>query len=337
MSRIDDADRQAQRAAERMALEKRQQEDRTKKRQEGESAFAKLVQQGQSQTKQTQQSRQTQNVAQQYAQATQHDEVTQPRGIVGEAIAQADEAHAKGTQDAARQQKLGKAFNERLKQAHAGEGERASEGRTRDAGREGMAAQGRTGDQQTSDVRAEARREDARMGRDSLSERGEAALAKGAQGGGAARGKGELKADQDGGGKGGSGGQSKDQQGGTNLGAGFRFNPALMAPVPVAKPKETVGSDRLRQLANEIAQKIVERVRVGTNAAGMAEFQIDLRSNVLSGMSIKVSGGNGKIKLAFSGGDKEVLKLLEQSAENLKTALGGRGLTLEELKIEERA
>ena len=133
------------------------------------------------------------------------------------------------------------------------------------------------------------------------------------------------------------GGGQKDQQGGsTNLGGGFRFNPALMAPVPVARPRENSGSERLRQIANEIAQKIVERVRVGTNASGAAEFQIDLRSNVLSGLSIKVSGGRGKIKLAFSGTDKEVLKALGESAEDLKQALGGRGLKLDELRIEER-
>jgi flagellar hook-length control protein FliK len=107
--------------------------------------------------------------------------------------------------------------------------------------------------------------------------------------------------------------------------------------VPVAKPKDTGPNARLRALANEIAQKIVERVRVGTNAAGQAEFQIDLRSNVLAGLSIKVSGGNGRIKAVFSGNDREVLKMLEEQKDGLKNALAGRGLKLEELRVEHRA
>jgi len=76
---------------------------------------------------------------------------------------------------------------------------------------------------------------------------------------------------------------------------------------------------------------------VGTNAAGNAEFQIDLRSTVLSGLSIKVSGGNGRIRATFAGSDREVLKLLEDNKDALKQALGGRGLSLEELRIEVRA
>jgi flagellar hook-length control protein FliK len=102
----------------------------------------------------------------------------------------------------------------------------------------------------------------------------------------------------------------------------------------VAKPRETSPSDRLRALAAELAQRIVERVRVGTNAAGKAEFQIDLRSDVLAGLSIKISGSAGRIRATFQTRDKEVKKLLETNAETLKKALTARGLTLEEMKIE---
>ncbi|MFL5320148.1 MAG: flagellar hook-length control protein FliK, partial [Myxococcaceae bacterium] len=87
-------------------------------------------------------------------------------------------------------------------------------------------------------------------------------------------------------------------------------------------------------IANEIAQKIVERVRVGTNAAGAAEFQIDLRSNVLKGLSIKVSTKQGKISMIFSGQDKDTLKYIEEQAAGLKESLTSRGLKLAELKFE---
>lgn len=137
----------------------------------------------------------------------------------------------------------------------------------------------------------------------------------------------------------GSGGDSKDQGGGEReaAAASFRFNPALMAPAPVARPRETATSDRLRQIANEIAQKIVERVRVGTNSTGAAEFQIDLRGNVLSGLSIKISAKNGKINASFKGSDKEVMKLLQENAGQLRTTLAGRGLTLGDVSFEDRA
>ena len=116
----------------------------------------------------------------------------------------------------------------------------------------------------------------------------------------------------------------------------FRFNPALMAPVPVATPKDSKSSEGARAIATEIAQKIVERVRVGTDRAGRAEFQIELRGDVLSGLSIRISAGNGKIQASFTASDRAVTKLLRKNADQLRQALGKRGLTLEELRIEER-
>jgi hypothetical protein len=120
------------------------------------------------------------------------------------------------------------------------------------------------------------------------------------------------------------------------MGPGFRFNPALQAPVPVAKTKEASGSERLRKVANELAQKIVEKVRIGTNAAGKTEFQIDLKGDVLAGLSVKVSAKNGKISAVFSGSNKDILKMIEEQGEALKAALGARGLTLEDFKTEDR-
>jgi hypothetical protein len=110
-----------------------------------------------------------------------------------------------------------------------------------------------------------------------------------------------------------------------------------MSPIPVAKKNETSRSEQLRRLAAEIAQRIVERVRVGTDASGIPEFQIDLRRDVLMGLSIRISAGGGVIRASFSGTDREALRLLRDNAEDLKQALGSRGLTLAELRIEDRA
>ncbi|HZH04443.1 MAG TPA: flagellar hook-length control protein FliK [Myxococcaceae bacterium] len=165
--------------------------------------------------------------------------------------------------------------------------------------------------------------------------RGQAQSDKASSAGGGGREAPKTKVGADGGGGKGKGGGSDSRD--NEAAASFRLNPALMAPPPIAQPKETGASARLRALANEIAQKIVERVRVGVNASGEAEFQISLRSSVLSGLEIRVSGSRGRIKALFSGTDREVLKLLEERKGDLRRALEGRGLKLEELKIEVRA
>ncbi|AKJ05824.1 flagellar hook-length control protein FliK [Archangium gephyra] len=299
MSRVED-DRQAQKAAERLVQEKRLQESKAKQRQEGESAFSKLVQQ--------QKSAQTQQPQQQN---------------LGKSVL-------------ARLQQEGKAGDLRGQQRQTGMSEgQVSGGRQSESP---QMTQARKQDQGVTQTRVESRAADAKDTSKALDERGEALdkdsdnAAMGVQ---ARREKGPIKADADGGGKG--GGDGKDKKDGAEAAASFRFNPALMAPVPVAKPKPTSGSERLRAIANEIAQKIVERVRVGTNAAGNAEFQIDLRNDVLKGLSIKLSAKNGKIHATFSGSDKDVLKMLEEQRETLKNALAGRGLTLEELRVEAKS
>ncbi|MGC4115721.1 MAG: hypothetical protein QM765_14185 [Myxococcales bacterium] len=113
-----------------------------------------------------------------------------------------------------------------------------------------------------------------------------------------------------------SGGKSKDQGGSKQemTPTPFRLPPAaLMAPPPLAQPKGAAGA-RMSAMTKEIVDKIVSRVLVGHNSAGMAEFRIDLKSSVLKGLSIKVSGGRGKkIRAVFSGSDHEVLEALKGS------------------------
>ncbi|ATB37289.1 hypothetical protein CYFUS_002710 [Cystobacter fuscus] len=305
MSRVED-DRQAERAAELRAQEKRLQEAKAKQRQEGASAFSKLVGQ------------------QKDAQSAQQQKATQtpPQSLGKSVLARLQEG--KGGDVRGLQRQTGKA-----------ETDAVAEGRQKDLSQGELETQARQGDQGVLHSRVESRSADTRAADELLRKRGEESeqsnetAAAGAQ---TSRSKGALKTDADGGGKGG-GEDGKDKKDG-ELAAGFRFNPALMAPVPVAQPKPNTGSERLRAIANEIAQKIVERVRVGTNAAGNAEFQIELRGDVLSGLSIKLSAKNGKIHAVFSGKDRDVLKMLEGQREGLKSALASRGLTLEDMRVE---
>jgi hypothetical protein len=206
-------------------------------------------------------------------------------------------------------------------------------------GQEGQAqsTSGRSRDANVMHEGKSGRADDAKTKREILSERAEGST-KSDESHAAEPGadKGELKTDAD---KGGQGGQSQGQGKDSNRGdpSMFRLNPALMAPVPVAQKKPTSGNERLRQLANEIAQKIVERVRVGTNALGNAEFQIDLRGNVLSGLQVKVSAKNGRISAVFSGRDRDVLRMLEEQEQALSAALTSRGLQLDQFKVEGKA
>lgn len=325
MSRVED-DREVARVAEKLMLQKQQQETRTREKGAQESAFAKLVTQGQADKTQKQARKDSAGQAanKMYAEAMEQaaDEVELYSRSLGQEVL----AQAKARQS-------GQAFGEKLRGAQGDESRHTEQRGANERTSDGMAAAGRFADEGASQATSEGRSQDARVTEERLEERGESSK----QGlGGSARGKGDLKAERDGsgGGQKGNGGDKKD---GNDAANSFRLNPALMAPVAVAKPKETGANARLRALANEIAQKIVERVRVGTNAAGQAEFQIDLRSNVLAGLSIKVSGGNGRIKAVFSGNDREVLKMLEEQKDGLKNALAGRGLKLEELRVEHRA
>ncbi|QDE67596.1 MULTISPECIES: flagellar hook-length control protein FliK [Myxococcus] len=302
MSRVDD-DREAARMAERLLQEKKLAEGQAKKRQEGASAFQRLMQQAQ-----------------------------QPPPSPGPAPAQPQQQQG-GLARAvlARATQQGKTFGERVQQEQQPAMKELAQPQ---AQAQGQAAEARGGSR-ASDAR-DARRTDEKRTSESREKdlgKAESSLGQVSSERGAA-----IRADADaGGGKGSGGGKDKKEGGSESIAPGFRFNPALMAPVPVAKPKDTAGSERLRALATEIAQKIVDRVRVGTNAAGNAEFQIDLRGDVLSGLSIKVSARNGKISATFSGSNREVLKQLEGASEGLRSALSGRGLRLEDVRFEAKA
>ena len=333
MSRVDD-DRDAARIAAKQLEARRAEEQKKTGKANQNNAFSKMVAQ--------------QKSAAQQSQAHQTEAQNAGRSAIAMLLEQAEgpasgqslqKQHATSSQEAA-------SFKGRL-------GEKENDGRvhhdSRSAGKQGeevkqhadsntaQQTSAKGADVGTASRRTESRAADAKKGRDALGERAEAsdASASSSSASGATQEKGDLKADADKGGGQQGGGKDKDKGSGA-MAPGFRFNPALMAPMSVAKPKEASGSERLRKVANELAQKIVENVRIGTNALGRSEFQIDLRSNVLSGLSVKVSTHQGKIKAVFSGANKDVLKMIEEHADELKKALGERGLSLEDLVFEAR-
>lgn len=331
MSRVED-DRDAARVAARLAEAKRAEESQRNKKAAENNAFSKLVQ---GQKKEAQQAQESNLAKSAIAQLLEAAEAGQTE------LAQAAEKGQEGkTAESAFKSKLGEKGQD-LKRTGNARTESRQGDKLKAAEDQGQAqtTAGRSADQASSTKGAESRKADAKTSTERLEERKEASESSSSSStaaAGSAKGeKGDLKTDADKGGGQQGGGDKKDGNAAA-ANPGFRFNPALMAPVPVAKTKEASGSERLRKVAAEVAQKIVERVRVGTNAAGKVEFQIDLRSDVLSGLSVKISAHNGKIKAVFQGNDKDVLKLIEEQREALTAALGQRGLSLEDFKIEAR-
>jgi flagellar hook-length control protein FliK len=323
MSRVDE-DRQADQISQRLLQEKQRAEAKSKQTKES-ATFSKLVQtQTQTQAKTQEKQEPKQTLAKQVLARMKEGPGSEVRQQEGTNLRQ-EASKAQGRQES-------KGVDERVHTEQSGEAERMGAGQQADSARGELMSADRKSGQETTEARAESRSSESRTEGDAKADERSAAM----RGAGRSAMKGQMKSDADSGGSGG-GGKDNKQGGEAAAAAGFRFNPALMAPVPVAKPKPSTGSDRLRAIANEIAQKIVERVRVGTNGAGNAEFQIDLRSNVLSGLSIKLSSKNGKISAVFSGSDRDVLKMIEEQSEGLKSALQGRGLKLEQLRFEARA
>lgn len=317
MSRVED-DREAARVAARLAEQKRLDEAQRSKKATENATFSRLVGEQKAAAQVAQQRPVAKSAIEHLLETA---ELTDEEGVLsGERV-----AHGEDVERLARSARGYAALGDKAKGVSRDEGSR-TEGRHKDAlvssnrGSESRRAGLRAGRD-----RAEQLRVDSETSAQSRSLVGRV--------GGNDR---DLKAgtESDEGRQGGN--SEKDSKDSTALAATLRFNPALMAPVPVAQQKATSGSERLRKVANELAQKIVERVRVGTNAMGRAEFQVDLRQDVLSGLSVKVSAQNGKIRATFSSADKGVLKLIEQQVEVLKGALSGRGLTLEDVKIEAR-
>jgi hypothetical protein len=327
MSRVEDGD--DARTAARLAEAKRNEEaGKAKKKTEG-NAFSKLVGQQKQHAQKGTEHAQTQSAMAQ---------------LLGDTEALAKHG-ASQTEHHGQAQQAESGFKSKLGQQALGEkgvvhsksdGDYAQGQKLKESQGDASTGQARQSDQTSTTQGNESRRAEGKSSNARNSEKSDSneSSAQAGAAGGAKGEKGDIKTDAD---KGGGGQQqSGGQKDSPALQPGFRFNPALMAPVSVAKPREASGSDRLRKVANEIAQKIVERVRVGTNSMGAMEFQVDLRGDVLSGLSMKVSAKNGKITAVFSGSNRDVLKMLEEQEESLKGALAARGLSLENFKVETR-
>ena len=240
MSRVDD-DRQDQRIEQARLLQKQQADAKSRDLKAQDSAFAKKM--ATTQTEQGVAGKQSADAKQSTMSA--YESLLDNMGSAEQA--QSSKENQKDSLGKSVLKQATSAFQEKIKQSRSGEGERMGESRAASTDAQTQINEGRAEDARDAEHTSEGRSSDAKTQRDEAKKSaGQGAFA------GRAGGEEKLKTGADGGGGKGSGGDS----GGNSdpSAAGFRFNPALMAPVPVAKPKDNSSSERVRKIAQEIAQ-----------------------------------------------------------------------------------
>jgi flagellar hook-length control protein FliK len=114
-----------------------------------------------------------------------------------------------------------------------------------------------------------------------------------------------------------------------------RQNPALHRPMEVKRPVEVQPTSRVEgMIAKEKIDSIVDQCRIGVNRAGATEMQFDLKSEVLGGLSLKVSTVDGRVYATFLADQPGVKDLVDLNAQALEKALRDRGLAIGEIKTE---
>lgn len=124
----------------------------------------------------------------------------------------------------------------------------------------------------------------------------------------------------------------------------LRFSDSsLVQPNPLAPFQVPMQIDRMPAVAEtqaptpiiqpQMIDQIVQDVRIGINAMGAAEFQFDLKSEVLDGLKLKISTQDGKVVASFIAENVHVKETIDQGAQELIQALQQRGLEVAEIQV----
>jgi hypothetical protein len=131
--------------------------------------------------------------------------------------------------------------------------------------------------------------------------------------------------------------RAKKSEDGTELSADAlaKQNPALVKPMDVKRAAPVEAGTRVEGLiAKDKIDQIVESCRVGVNRAGATEMQFDLKSEVLGGLTLKVSTIEGRVYATFLADQPGVKDLVDLNAQQLEKALRDKGLGIGEIKTE---
>jgi hypothetical protein len=91
-----------------------------------------------------------------------------------------------------------------------------------------------------------------------------------------------------------------------------------------------------KALPRQVIDEVVQAVRVGVNKAGDKEMQFDLKSNVMDGLSIRVSIHDNKVVTILEASTLDVKHRLEAGMGELMHNLEQRGLPAAEVEVKFR-
>lgn len=127
-------------------------------------------------------------------------------------------------------------------------------------------------------------------------------------------------------GQGGSGSSGGDR----SPGEGGQRSPKAVGEAEGARG--SAGASPVQQIPEAILQALADRVFVGVNERGMAEFRVELKEGILQGASMRVSAEGGRIHLAFEGLEGNAKRLVQACEGDLARRLEAKGLRLASLR-----
>jgi flagellar hook-length control protein FliK len=80
-------------------------------------------------------------------------------------------------------------------------------------------------------------------------------------------------------------------------------------------------------------QQVVREISLVVNAAGNHEVHIELNSNVLKGLHIRIGRQEGAVAIQFQSASEQVMNLLSRNLDALSQALVDRGVNVADIRI----
>jgi flagellar hook-length control protein FliK len=93
-----------------------------------------------------------------------------------------------------------------------------------------------------------------------------------------------------------------------------------------------VGSKEAAALPAEL-QQVVREISVVVDAAGKQQVHIDLNSNVLKGLHIRIERQDGVMAILFQSTSDQVASLLSRHVDALSQGLAERGVTVADIRV----
>ena len=93
-----------------------------------------------------------------------------------------------------------------------------------------------------------------------------------------------------------------------------------------------VESKRMVALPPEM-QHLVREISVVVNTAGKQQVHIELNSNVMQGLHIRIERKEGVIEIQFQSSSDDVSRLLLRNADALSQSLADRGLNVADIRV----